>query len=107
LCRDIARLQAPLRVVDRDRVRVVLVLRLADKSEAPAGREGLVLQRVCAVRRAGELDDAHAWIVPLHRVPAGGVAEPIAGRAALQPDPKTIRTRGAFGRHSRPARPTA
>src|SRR5205814_3743829 len=107
LGRDVAAMHAPLGVVDRDRIRVVLVLGLRNERESPPRREPVVLQRVGAVRGAGELDDAHTRVVPLHRVPGRGVAQPVARLAAVEPDAQAFRTRGVAWRHRRPARPTA
>src|SRR5581483_12393931 len=51
----VAGVTPPLRIPDRDGVRIVLVLRVAHDSEPAARRERVVLQRVVTVRRAGEL----------------------------------------------------
>src|SRR5437588_5854678 len=130
LGRHVTGLKTLRSVVDGDRVRVVLVLRLADEREASPRRETVVLQGVGAVRRAGELDDPHAWVVPLHRVSGRRVAQPVARLAALEPDPESptaadgggvlrpgtggspagassLRTRGVACRHQPPARRTA
>src|SRR5204863_9378302 len=64
LGRDVAALDAALRVPDPDPVRVVLVLRLADEREAAPRREGVVLERIAPVRGAGELHDAQARVGP-------------------------------------------
>src|SRR5581483_12408483 len=86
----VPRLHAALRVPYRDGVRVVLVLGLPDEREPATRREGVVLQLVETVRRAGELHDVEALVVPAHRSTGRRIAQPVAGRAALEPQAQPL-----------------
>ncbi len=84
--RDVAGLEPALGIPDPDGVRVVLVLRLGDERQPEPGRERGVLQGVESVRGAGDRNDEEPLVVPPDRLPRRGVAQPVAGLPALEPE---------------------
>ena len=66
-------------------------------SRAP-GLEGRVGERLRPVRDAGCGDDANARVLPAHELAGGGVAQPVAALAALEPEPKPLAHRKASSR---------
>ena len=86
LARDVAGLQRPLLVPDGDRVRVVLVLRLRNESEAPPGIE----RRVRRPPRGGTTRRR-----PGRRECAGPPSDTLAGRRVTQVVPRARRSRSS------------
>ena len=89
--RDVADLQRPLLVPDRDRVRVVLVRRLGDEREPARRVERRVGQRLRPVGDARRRDDPDARVLPADRLIRGRVAE-------VEAVPRRARARAAAAR---------
>ena len=68
LARDVAGLQRPLLVPDRDRVRIVLVLGLAHECEPAAWVERGVIDIGGPKSHARDRNDAEAWVLPANRL---------------------------------------
>src|SRR5919201_2228405 len=92
---DVSGLNAPVRIPDRDCVRIVLVVRLRNERKLAARREPLVLELVDPERDDGNGHDADTWVVVAHHLLGCRVAHPVAGAGALEPESKPL------GRHDR------
>src|SRR6266540_575725 len=100
VARDVADLQRPRLVPDRDRVRVVLVLGLAEQGEAAARVERRVGQGIGPIRDTRDRHDAHARVGPANGLAGSRVAQEVAGLAALEPDAKALAHRNASARRT-------
>src|SRR5207253_3677249 len=78
-------LERPLLVPDRDCIRIVLVLGLAQQPKPAAGIERGVVDVTGPEGHAGDRDDPQAGVLPANRLARRRVAQVVAGAAALEP----------------------
>ena len=87
---DVAGLHASSFVPDRDRVRVVLVVGLRNERERTPWCEPFRLHVVHAVADARDRDDVDPRVVLADDLLGRGVAQPIAGAGALEPETQPL-----------------
>jgi hypothetical protein len=90
LARHVPGLESSVLVPDRDGVRIVLVVRFGDECQPAAGVERRVVDVARAEADPRNWDDAQPRILPADGLVRRGVAEVVAGPAALEPEPKAV-----------------
>lgn len=90
LPRDVADLQRPLLVPDRNCIRIVLVVWFRDESQRPAWIERRIRQRLGPVGDTRSGDDTDPLVLPLHAFPGRRVSKVVARLATLEPEAKAL-----------------
>ncbi len=90
LARDVADLQRLLLVPDRDRVRVVLVVRLGHERQSPPRLEGRIAERFGPKRHPRNRDHEDSRVLPAHNLAGRCVPEPVAGLRPLEQQAKAL-----------------